>query len=305
MVAHTNPSLESQALGQLYKSKASRLDATSKIGMEALRSMYEEEQSCTSEAPGVSYEDVVAGGRPALWATPPGPNVHGVIMYFHGGGFSVGSPNSHRKVAGHLSKASNSYALILDYRLAPEHPYPAALDDTTAAYRWLLERGFKPSQIATAGDSAGGNLATSTVLRLRQEGVPLPAAIISFSPWYNLKNDFGTMTSNDARDMLVHRHQLDDMAATYVGKHSLVDPLTNPLYADLTGLPPIYIAVGSDETLEDDGVIFADKARKAGVTVEFERADGQQHVYVFMAGRAPEASLTIQRVGSWVAEQLR
>ncbi|KAB8336880.1 hypothetical protein FH972_021188 [Carpinus fangiana] len=300
----TAPSPESRALGRLYQSKGERYDGAAQMGMVALRSLEDENESCSSEAPGVSYESVDAGGAPAIWVTPAGPNVHGVIVYLHGGGFRVGSPTSHRKLAAHFAKAANSHALVLHYRLAPEHPYPAALDDCIAAYQWVIHRGFKPNEIAIAGDSAGGNLAAATILRLRAEGAALPAAAVAFSPWYNLKNDLPSMESNDAKDLLVHKAALHDMAAAYAGKHSLEDPLVNPLYADLAGFPPIFISVGSDETLEDDSVHFSEKARKAGVTVELERVAGQQHVHVLMAGRAPEADTSIQKAGSWVSRHL-
>jgi acetyl esterase/lipase len=309
------PSIESQELGRLYESKASRMKANRNLDRATILSLYEEEQSCAAEAPDITYEDVKVRGRQGIWASPVGllpqsnDNQPSVIMYIHGGGFSLGSPNSHRKLAAHLGRAAKANVLILNYRLAPEHPFPAALDDLLAAYEWLLqERGLPASKIATAGDSAGGNLATALVLRIMQEEtgrLALPAAIVAFSPWYNLENNFGSMSKNDAFDKLVHRPQLDQLARAYVAGigASLRDPLINPIYADLQGLPPIYIAVGTHETLQDDSVRFAELARKAGVEVELEMADEQQHVHVFMAGRAIEADVTIQNVGRWLQQR--
>ncbi|KNG80617.1 hypothetical protein ANOM_011138 [Aspergillus nomiae NRRL 13137] len=310
------PSIESQALGRLYESKASRMKANPNLDRATILSLYEEEQSCAAEAPGVTYEDVNVRGRPGIWAAPvsllsqSNENQQSVIIYIHGGGFSLGSPNSHRKLAAHLGRAANANVLILDYRLAPEHPFPAALDDLLAAYEWLLqERGFPAHKIVTAGDSAGGNLATALVLRIKQEEagrLPLPAAIAAFSPWYNLLNNFDSMARNDKFDKLVHQPQLDQLAAAYVAGTgaSLRDPLVNPIYADLKGLPPVYIAVGTHETLQDDSERFAELARKAGVEVELELAEEQQHVHVFMAGRAAEADITIQNVGRWLQQKL-
>ncbi|KAL3462834.1 Alpha/Beta hydrolase protein [Aspergillus heterothallicus] len=271
------PSIESQALGRLYESKARRMKANPNLDRATILPLSEEEQSCAAEAPGVTYEDVNVRGRPGIWSSPVGlplqsnANQQSVILYIHGGGFSLGSPNSHRKLAAHLGRAANT------------------------------ERGFPASQIVTAGDSAGGHLATALALRIIKEQNketrrPLP---------FNLENSFASMARNDGFDKLVHRPQLDQLAAAYVAGMgaSLRDPLVNPIYADLEGLPPVYIAVGTHETLQDDSERFAELARKAGVEVELEKADEQQHVHVFMAGRAAEADFTIQNVARWLQQK--
>jgi monoterpene epsilon-lactone hydrolase len=221
-------------------------------------------------------------------------------MYHSGGGFVTNTTSSHRKMVGHLAKAANCKALNLGYRLAPEVQFPSQIDDGVAAYKWLLTQGYKPSNIATAGDSAGGNLATAVVLKLRDLKEPLPAAIIGFSPWYDMESQGGTMESNNESDALVHAETLTMMKGMFLGDHDPKDPLANLLLADPKGLPPMYLAAGGFETLLDNAERFAKKAKDAGVDVELEVSPGMQHVYVFMAGNAKEADGTLRNVGNWV-----
>ncbi|KKK18892.1 hypothetical protein P175DRAFT_0523229 [Aspergillus ochraceoroseus IBT 24754] len=302
------PSVESQALREIYETRAARMAAIPKIDLATLRSLYEEEQLCSAEPAGVTYENIDAGGIPSIWVSPvPGPSIAGVILYFHGGGFMVGSPSGRRKVLGHVCRAANTQALIVKYRRTPEHEFPAAQDDGLAAYRWLLEERRVPSSaIVFMGDSAGGNLALTLALRVRGEGLPLPGAVVAFSPWTNLENSFPSMDTNDALDHVAHRPVLDEMAAAYVGSAtSLRNPLVSAVHADLRGFPPLYVTVGTHETLQDDSIELVRLARAAGVAVEFELAEGQQHVHLLMAGRAPEADKSIANVGAWLKRQLK
>ena len=177
-----------------------RLAANPEMDLPTLRAMLEELAVQAAEPTDVTYEEVDAGGRPALWCIPLGAATDRVILYTHGGGFVSNTMHSHRKLAGHLAKAAGVRSLVIDYRLAPEHPFPAQLDDAVAAYHWLLDQGIEADHIATAGDSAGGNLATSVVLKLRDDGVPLPAAIVALSPWYDMECD-----GDDARQQRRHR----------------------------------------------------------------------------------------------------
>jgi monoterpene epsilon-lactone hydrolase len=217
-----------------------------------------------------------------------------------GGGFVTNTTSSHRKMVGHLAKAAKCKAFSVEYRLAPEAQFPAQLDDAVEAYRWLLKQGYKSSNIATAGDSAGGNLATATVLKLRELGEPLPAAIIGFSPWYDLDGSEGTIITNNDTDALVHAETLGMMRTMFLGDHDPKDPLANVLLADPKGLPPMYLAAGGFETLLDSSTKFAEKAKKAGVEVELEIAEGMQHVFPFMAGNDERADRTISNAGNWV-----
>jgi epsilon-lactone hydrolase len=307
------PSTESRFLGDIYSSKVARLAALPNADLTTMRSLYEEEQICASEPSGVTYEDLRTDHFSGIWVSPvttsPFVKEKGrpVIMYMHGGGFTFGSPSSRRKVMGHICRAANTDGFIIQYRLTPDHKFPVALNDTLAAYRWLLnERQVPASGIVFAGESAGGNLSTTLVILARQEGLPYPAAVVAFSPWYNLENTFQSMDSNDKTDLLAHRPQLDGLAAAYVGDNvSLREPLVSPIYAKLDeDMPPMFISVGSDETLRDDGIEFAKLAREAGIRVELEVVQGQQHAHILMAGRAPEADVTISKVGEWLKGML-
>jgi acetyl esterase/lipase len=258
-----------------------------------------------AEPTDVTYEEVVAAGLNAIWANPMDGDTERVLVYFHGGGFVSGSKDSHRKVAAHLAKAAGARALIPDYRLAPQYQFPAQLDDARSVYDWLLAQGCQPSKIAFAGESAGGNIATGTVLALKQDDRPLPGAVVAFSPWYDMQADNGaTFESNAATDIAISRELVWNFAPIYLGGHSAADPLANPLYADPTGLPPIFLTCGSHETLQDSVERFAALARQAGVHVVLRVAEGMPHAYQLMAGRVPEADASITEVGKWIGERL-
>ncbi|MET1072916.1 MAG: alpha/beta hydrolase [Umezawaea sp.] len=295
------PSTRSDALHDLLTSMTERTAANPEMGLPELRGILEELSTLAAEPTGVTYEDVVAGGRPALWCNPVGAAEDRVVLYFHGGAFMGNSASSHRKVAAHLAKAAGIRALVPDFRLAPEHPFPAQLDDAVAAYEWLLANGFEAGNIATAGDSAGGNLATSTVLRLRDEGRPVPAAIVAMSPWYDLEATEGTLDTNAATDAFLSRPLIQGLSAMFLGPDgSAQDPLANPLHADPAGLPPVYLSAGGDEALLDNAQRFAALARAAGVDATLEVVPGMQHVHPVMAGRAPEADRTLTTIASWL-----
>jgi acetyl esterase/lipase len=228
-----------------------------------------------------------------------------VLLFTHGGGFVVGSVATHRKLAGHLAKAVGCRALVLEYRLAPEHPFPAQLEDAVAAYRWLLGQGIEPGHIATTGDSAGGNLAISTVLKVRDDGDPLPAAILPMSPWLDMEHLGKTLESNADTDALVSRPVLEGMSGMFLGEGGdPTHPHANPLYADPTGLPPMYSCAGSHETLQDNAERFHEMARTAGVDATLEIVPEMQHVFTFSAGRGPEADATIAAMAAWVRPRL-
>jgi epsilon-lactone hydrolase len=288
----------------LFRSWRQRMAANPEMDLITMRDMFEEWHVLTAEPTGVTYEEVDAGKVPAMWALPTGGVPDRVIIWAHGGGYVVGSMHTHRKVAGHLGRAAGCRVLVLDYRRAPEHPHPAPCEDAVAAYRWLLGRGIRPQHIATTGDSAGGGLCTSMVLKLRDAGDPLPAAIMPISPWYDMEATGPSVETNAAVDTLVQKDILLAMAGMFLGGSSPRDPLANPLHAELKGLPPMLIQVGSDETVLDDSRRFAEKARAAGAEVALEVVPEMQHVFHFMAGRAPEADEAIARMGAWVRPRL-
>ena len=192
------------------------------------------------------------------------------IVYTHGGGFAVGSADSHRKLAGHLAKALGVTAVVLHYRRAPEHPFPAQIEDAVAAYKALLDKGFDAEKISTAGDSAGGNLAIASVLKMRDLRLPLPGSVIAFSPWLDMALRGATLETNSATDALVSRGILEAMAGMFLGgKTDPRDPLANPLENDFKGFPPLYITAGGAETLLSDSETLHAKARAADVNTIF------------------------------------
>ncbi|MFJ6569257.1 alpha/beta hydrolase [Streptomyces sp. NPDC091292] len=283
---------------------ADRMAATPDMPLPARRALFEELHARAAEPTDVTYEEVTAGSCRAVWCDPLDAATDRVLLYLHGGGFVTNSADSHRKMAGHLAKAAGVRALVLDYRRAPEHPYPAQIEDAVGAYHWLLAQGHTPGHIASVGDSAGGNLATVTVLALRDAGMPLPAAIVAVSPAYDLEATGESIEANRDKDAILSKLPLDK-AAMYLGEHgSVKDPLANPLYADLTGLPPVYLSCGTHEMLQDDAVRFAALASKAGADTTLDINEGMQHVHIYMAGRAPEADATIAAIGAWLRPRL-
>lgn len=298
-------STQAKALSARFMMMTGREALTPAMDLQAKREMQEGLHLETAEPERVSYAEVEAGGLPALWCLPEDGAEDRALLYLHGGGFTTNSMHSHRKLAAHLAKAVGVRALVLDYRLAPEHPFPAQLEDAVAAFNWLLAQGVPAEYIATAGDSAGGNLATTLALKLRADGSSLPGAIVAFSPWYDMEVSGGTMETNAAVDVLVQRPGLEQLVEIVLAdRHSRTDPLVNPLCADLTGMPPMFLTAGDQETLLDDAVRLGKRAAAAGVEVTVEIAAGMQHVYQLMAGRAPEATKGIADAAAWLRPKL-
>lgn len=288
------------ALKDLFTKMTARTAANPAMDLDTLRNMLDELGTLSAEPTDVTYADVDADGISAILATPVGASAEHVIVYTHGGGFVTNSSYSHRKLAAHLAKAAGTHALVVDYRLAPENPYPAQIEDMVRVHRWLRANGYAPERTATAGDSAGGNLAISTVLKLRELGEPLPGAVIGFSPWLDMECSGKTLESNADSDALVSRDMAQMMAGMYLGEAAPTDPLANPLCADLAGLPPVFVSAGEAETLMDNAERFGEQARTAGVDATVELQPGQQHVYQFMAGRSAEADETIGNAARWL-----
>ena len=296
---------ESEALKTLYRGWAAALAANPEMPLDELRLMFEHWGDVTAELGGVDYLETNAGGVPALWAVPKGCAEDRVLLCMHGGGYVTASMYTHRKVYGHLAKAIGCRALILHYRRAPEHVHPAPVDDAVAAYRWLLDQGIAPRHIALTGDSAGGALAVTTLLRARERNLPMPAATMPLSPWVDLEITGETLVSNREKDAIVQKEVVEVMATTFLGEGgNRKDPLANPLYADLEGLPPMYIQVGGDETLLDDSRRLREHAKKAGVDVRLDEFPEMQHVFHFSAGHAPEADDAIRKLAEWVRPKL-
>ncbi len=274
------------------------------ISVEETRAGFEELAKMFPVPPDVKSEPVDAAGVPAEWISVPGSDASAVVLYLHGGGYAVGSLNTHRDLVGRICRASGARALSVDYRLAPEHPFPAAVDDASAAYRWLLAGGVDASRIEIAGDSAGGGLAAAALLALRDAGQPLPAAAVCLSPWLDLAHAGESIRTKAEADPMVRMDGLDAMAKMYAGDAGVKNPLVSPLYADLTALPPMLIQVGTEEVLLDDSIRFAERAQAAGVDVTLEVWDGMIHVWQIFAPMLPEGQQAIDRVGEYVREKM-
>jgi len=247
----------------------------------------------------VTTEAVDAGGVPALWVRTPRATSDRTIFYLHGGGYVIGTAAGYRELTSHLGRAADAQALVVDYRLAPEHPFPAAVDDAVAAYRWLLGTGVSPTSVVIAGDSAGGGLTVATLLALRDAGVPLPAAGVCISPWVDLACTGETMTTKADVDPVVQREGVSGMAEMYLGGQDPRTPLASPLYADLSGLPPLLIQVGTRETLLDDSIRLVARAEQAGIDVTFEIVDEAPHVWHVFSSFLPEGRDAIDQIASF------
>jgi monoterpene epsilon-lactone hydrolase len=223
-----------------------------------------------------------------------------VVLYLHGGGYFFCSPATHRPITLALAAGADATLFSLDYRLAPEHRYPAALDDAVAAYRRLLADGIAADRIVVGGDSAGGGLAVSTLLALRAAGDPLPAGAVLFSPWTDLAGTGETLVSNDRTDVMFHGEGIRTGGSVYLGDAVATDPLASPLYGDLAGLPPLFIQASDSEVLLDDSRRFVDKARAAGVTVDFRAWHKLPHVWQIFAPMLPEARAALAEANAFI-----
>jgi len=269
-----------------------------------IRAGYEQVGTMFPIPPDVKCEPVTAGTVKAEWVTAPGAASDRAVMHLHGGGYVLGSLNTHRLFAAGLSRAAKARVLLVDYRLAPEHPYPAAVDDATAAYRWLLKQGLAPKRVAISGDSAGGGLTVATLVALRDAGEKLPAAGVCISPWVDLEGGGDSMTSKASVDPMVTKDGVVELAKLYLGGKDPRTPLAAPLYADLSGLPPLLIVVGTWEVLLDDASRLTERARKAGVDVTYEPAEGMIHLWqVHFAPALDEGRESVERIGEYVRQR--
>jgi epsilon-lactone hydrolase len=253
---------------------------------------------------GTTATPVDAGGLPAEWVMADHAAADQRLLYLHGGGYVICSPATHRDLAGRISKAAGVAVLVLDYRLAPEHPYPAAVDDALAALRWMHDYGPKGAAPAratfVAGDSAGGGLTLATLIAARDAGVRLPNAAVALSAWTDLACTGNTMRTRADVDPMVTEAVLSRMVQDYLQGGEARQPLASPLYADLRGLPPILMQVGDAEVLLDDTTRVADKAKAAGVDVTMEIYPEMIHIFQLFAPMLPEGQQAIERIGAFI-----
>lgn len=248
---------------------------------------------------GVEASRIQHNGLRGEWLEPVNAQAHRVILYAHGGGYVMGSPATHRNLAARIAAASDARCLVLNYRLAPEHPFPAALEDMLAAYRRLLLEGLDPAGIAFAGDQAGGGLAVAAALALRDNRAPLPGCIVALSPWTDLALSGRSILRNAALDHTLSLELLVFCAQSYLQGALPTNPLVSPHYAKLHGLPSLLIQAGANEILRDDATRLADKALQAGVDVSTEIYAGQPHVFQ-MFDMLPEANASVARIGRFI-----
>ena len=251
----------------------------------------------------IETERVGVNGVVAEWIWAPESDKRRVILYLHGGGYVIGSVRTHRVLLAHLARAAKARVLALDYRLAPETPFPGPIDDTVNAYQWLLSDGIEPANMAIAGDSAGGGLVVAALVALKSVGEPLPAAGVCISPWSDMESTGGSMMTNSESDPSVSKERLLKLAGIYLNGKNPQAPLASPIHADLTGLPPLLLQVGSIEVLLDDSTMLKEQAHKAGVSVQMEVWDDMPHVWHHYAPILPEARKAISKIGEFLLQQ--
>jgi acetyl esterase/lipase len=247
----------------------------------------------------VKTQPVDASGVRAEWIWRSDSDLDRAILYLHGGGYAIGSISTHRYLMQSISQAARARVLGIDYRLAPENPFPAAVEDAVTAWLWMLAQGLDPKRCAIGGDSAGGGLAAATLLALRERGIALPAAAVLLSPWTDLAGTGATVKTKAAEDPMVTEAGLKMMADAYLGATDARNPLASPLYANLSGLPPLLIQVGSSEILLDDATRFAERAKAAGVEVTLEPWEDMVHVFQAFPMLA-ESGQAIKKIGDFV-----
>lgn len=255
---------------------------------------------------GLTVEALALAGIPTRKLVPKNAHEARHVLYLHGGAYVEGSPKSHTALAGQVAHAAGATTWLIDYRLAPEHPYPAAVEDALAAYRALLDAGIAAGRLTIAGDSAGGGLALATTLAIREAGLPLPAALALLSPWTDLTLSGASMLDKIDQEPMLNVTWLDWAAGLYCGSAQegpatlRTDPGVSPLFADFTGLPPMIVHAGSDEVLLDDATFLGKRAAHAGVDVTLKVYDGLWHVFQAQAGLIAEADASLREIGEFL-----
>lgn len=253
---------------------------------------------------GTTTMRVTAGNVPGVHVASPRSRDNRHILYLHGGAYVFGSPSLYRDFIWRVADATSARVLVLDYRLAPEHPFPAAVDDAVNAYRWLLAQGADPRRIAIMGDSAGGGLTFATLLRLRDEALPQPAAAVALSPWTDLTVTGDSARRNAEADPMLSVGHARTFANWYLNGADPRTPYASPLHGDPAGLPPSLIMVGDDEILHDDAAMMAERLRGAGCTAELEVWPRMPHVWPLFARILPEGHTAIARIGAFVQRHM-
>jgi acetyl esterase/lipase len=285
---------------QAVREHLATLPPSNTLTIEQRRAQYERAERVFPTPADVTIDRVTAPTRPAERLRPPGVRTDAAVLYLHGGGYVIGSPRSHRHLAAAIARAAGVQALLLDYRLAPEHPFPAALDDALAAFQWLQAQGVAANRIVVAGDSAGGGLTMATLLALRDRKMGKAAGGVCISPWVDVTCSGASYATRASADPIVTREGIEAMAQAYVGHGDRKAPLVSPLFADLHELPPLLIHVGSDEVLLDDALGLGRRAVADGVSVTVEEWPAMIHVWHWFLPMLDEAERAVASIGDFV-----
>ncbi|MGH2637731.1 MAG: alpha/beta hydrolase [Rhabdochlamydiaceae bacterium] len=293
-------SKEYDALLQQLKKRPS----SAHLSVQEIRAGFEKLLATFPPEPDVEFESFFIDSIPACWALAPGASRRKVILFFHGGGFNAGSIEGHRDLMGRISRTSGCTVLAIAYRLAPEYPFPAALEDALKGYQWLLDHSYSPSNIVFAGISAGGGLALSLCLKLKDQHLSEPAAVICICPTVDLTFSSDSIKRNEEKDW-IRIDRIDFAARNYYRGQDPTNPLISPLYGNLSGLPPLLIQVGSSEMLRDEAVAIAEKAKESGVSVSLEEWPEMIHCWHFFASKIPEGREAIDHIGKFLRKTLK
>lgn len=290
--------MPSPALQQLINARRANPYSPDK-SLEELRSAHAAAGAAVPLPEGTEITPVDAGGVPAEWIVAPEAEDTNSFLFIHGGGYYRGSAAGSRAPAAHISAAAKAWVLSIDYRLAPEHPFPAAVDDALVGYQWLIAQGCDPARLVIGGISAGGGLTMALLLKLKEVGAPLPAGAVPMSAWVDLTQSGETFTTKADIDPAISKIYLDRMAGYYLNGADPKTPLASPLHGDLSGLPPLLIQVGTAETLLDDSRLLADRVRAVGVDVTYEPWEDMIHGWHGSPHILPEARDAIARIGDF------
>jgi epsilon-lactone hydrolase len=296
---------QAQQFAQFLESVSAK-SSTPGLDLAIVRDIVETNHLASTEPEGVTYAEVDAGGVPGIWCIPEGADPARALLHFHFGGSVTASMHSDRKAAGHIAKAAGARSLVVGFRLAPEHPYPAQLDDAETAYRWLLSQGYEPRNIGSTGHSIGGTLAVMLPFRLLAKGEATPGAIVSISPWTDLTIQNPTVDGNAETDKMLSRSVLELFRGAWLQDPALefTDPHISLVNADLTGLPPTSVYYGEYETLAGEGAEFGRRLADFKVTSEVHPMPEGQHSFILAAGRVPEVDQAIEQMGQWLRRHL-
>ncbi|MFT4570723.1 MAG: monoterpene epsilon-lactone hydrolase [Hyphomicrobiaceae bacterium] len=293
------PSPEHEAIVGMLQSQPKPATAPS---IEEVRAMFLQMSTLFPVPNGVEVEAVDGGGVPCEWVRMPETNEDRVVLYLHGGGYVIGSPTTHRSLVARIAAASGARVLSADYRLAPEHPFPAAVEDAVAAYGYLLAEGISPSTIVIAGDSAGGGLTLATLLALRDAGTPLPSGGVCLSPWTDLEGTGGSASDPSIGDPMIEIDGLRMFGELYGGSE-MQNPLAAPLHASLAGLPSLLVLVGTREVLLDDSTRLAERAKADGVDLTLIKEEGLIHVWPLFGEGVPESVAAVNTIGAFIRDR--